>query len=70
MLVISIVGTKHYFSDLLLGLKAFIAFHYAFNIEYMKEARVIWYFVQYYVFGVEPVPGQKNKAVKKSLARD
>lgn len=70
MIVIDIVGNKHYFTDLLLGFKAFIAFHFAFNIEYMKEARDVWYFTQFYVFGIKPISEQKKKPVKSSLAKD
>lgn len=68
VLVINIVGNKSYFKNLMLGLKSFIAFHFAFNIEYMKEARPIWYFVQYFVFGVNPE--NRRKGVNETLARD
>lgn len=70
ILVMDIAGNKSYFNDLLLGLKAFFAFHYAFNIEYLKEARDIWYFTQYYVFGIVPENEKKRKGLKVSLAKD
>lgn len=70
VLVIDIVGKKSYFKDIILGVKAFIAFHFAFNIEYLKEARHIWYFVQYYVFEIVPEGNKIKKGLNKTLARD
>lgn len=70
VLVINIAGNKSYFKDIILGLKSFIAFHFAFNIEYLKEARAIWYFVQYYVFQIIPEQNKIKKGLNKTLARD
>lgn len=69
VLVVDIIGKKSYFKDINLALKAFIAFHFAFNIEYMKEACPVWYFVQYYVFGIVP-EGNQQKGLNKTLANE
>ncbi|KAL5291940.1 hypothetical protein ACFFRR_010986 [Megaselia abdita] len=68
VLVFDITGNKSYFKDILLGLKAFIAFHFAFNIQYLKEARVVWYFVQYFVFKI--VPDVLEPGIPQGLAKD
>lgn len=70
MVVIDIIGHKTYLRDLLLGLKAFIAFHFGFNIEYLKEARNVWYFVQYFIFKIIPESGKVKKGLNEGLARD
>lgn len=68
VVVINIAGKKSYFQDLILGLKSFVAFHFAFNIEYLKEARAIWYFVQHFLFRINPEPQPKKKGYTKYLA--
>lgn len=72
VLVVNIIGYKSYFeeADLLLGLKAFIAFHFSYNIEYLKEAREVWYFVQYFVFGIQPDSDKTRKGLNQTLAKD
>lgn len=69
VLVFDIAGHSINFENISTGLEVFFAYHFALNIEYLNECRVIWIFIQKYIFGIHTSydQGPSNQTLAKDL---
>lgn len=67
--VLSIAGQNINFRDLSEGLKSFFAYHFTFNIRYLKKNNITWIFIQKYIFGITSTfdGGQSNETLARDL---
>lgn len=69
ILVLCIADKKFYFEDIGVGLKAFFSYQFGLNIEYLKECKIIWNFIQKYIFKIfiTSCDGPSNETLAKDL---
>lgn len=65
--VVTVVETNYYFADAEEAIQVFIAIHLGFNIEYTKECKGLWTFVQKYIVKVNT---KKDSNGNETLAAD